>query len=462
MPVAVDAAVVVRELERARERTTGLIAPLSEEQLVRQVSPLMSPLVWDFAHIGHFEELWLLRELGGEPPVRAEHDDVYDAFAHERSDRGELPMLAPPAARVFAADVRRRVLALLLRLRLDSNDPLLADGFVFGMIVQHELQHVETMTQTLQLGGLPRPSPSGPPDVTASGEVLVAEGPFLVGADEDAAWAYDNERPRHELMLPAFRIDRALVTNSDWEAFIAAGGYRDQAAWSEEGWAWREAEAAVAPLFWERDGDRWLRRRFDTVEPVPAREPVQHVSWYEADAYARWAGKRLPSEAEWEKAARTAGDELEHPQGAVWQWTSSYFGGYPGFRAFPYAEYSEVFFGEEYRVLRGGSWVTDPVVARTSFRNLGLSAASADLFRGQVRRRCLVAVTQRRSRVFGSSGCWTRQIAVPRSTTRPSGACASGRRSCRRSGSTTSAARCCSSRSPVCPSTTSPIVSGRS
>src|SRR5438876_690218 len=249
MPVAVDAAVVVRELERARERTTGLIAPLSEEQLVRQVSPLMSPLVWDFAHIGHFEELWLLRELGGEPPVRAEHDDVYDAFAHERSDRGELPMLAPPAARVFAADVRRRVLALLLRLRLDSNDPLLAGGFVFGMIVQHELQH---------------------------------------------------------------------------------------------------------------------------VEPVPAGEPVQHVSWYEADAYARWAGKRLPSEAEWEKAARTAGDELEHPQGAVWQWTSSYFGGYPGFRAFPYAEYSEVFFGEEHRVLRGGSWVTDPLVARPTFRNWDL------------------------------------------------------------------------------------------
>jgi iron(II)-dependent oxidoreductase len=366
---AVDHELIASELTRARARTDALLDPLSEEQLLVQVSPLMSPLVWDFAHIGYFEELWLLRELGGEPPVRAEHDDVYDAFAHERSERGELPMLQPQAAREYVADVRRRVLAQLPGVSLDGGDPLLDDGFLFGLIVQHEQQHVETMTQTLQLGALPGPEPCGPPAVTASGDVLVESGPFSLGADEDAVWAYDNELPRHDATLPAFRIDRALVSNSDWLAFIAAGGYEDQALWSDEGWAWRTAEQAEAPLYWELDGDRRLLRRFDRVEPVEVTEPVQHVSWYEADAYARWAGKRLPSEAEWEKAARVAGEELEHLQGAVWQWTSSFFGGYPGFRAFPYAEYSEVFFGEEYRMLRGGAWVTDPVVARTSFRN---------------------------------------------------------------------------------------------
>ena len=159
------------------------------------------------------------------------------------------------------------------------------------------------------------------------------------------------------------------MTNAEYAAFIDAGGYRDRAAWGDDGWAWRQSEGAEAPLFWERKADSWCRRRFDRVEPVPAREPVQHISWYEADAYARWAGKRLPTEPEWEKAARTAGEALEHVQGAVWQWTSSYFTGYPGFKAFPYAEYSEVFFGKEYRVLRGGSWVTDPIVARSSFRN---------------------------------------------------------------------------------------------
>ena len=365
----VDSGVLAGELQRARTRTEALLAPLSDEQLTVQVSALMSPLVWDFAHIGYFEELWLLRELGGEPPARAEHDDVYDAFAHERSERGELPILPPAAAREYVADVRRRVLEMLPTVTLNGGDPLLADGFLFGMIVQHELQHIETMTQTLQLGGLPGPEPAAPPLVTASGDVLVDAGPFLLGADEDGAWAYDNERPRHEVELPAFRLDRGLVTNADWEKFAAAGGYDDRAAWSDEGWEWRTTEPADAPLFWERDGDRWLRQRFDLVEPVPAAEPVQHISWYEADAYARWAGKRLPTEAEWEKAARVAGDELEHLQGAVWQWTSSHFVGYPGFRAFPYPEYSEVFFGEEYRVLRGGAWVTDPTVARTSFRN---------------------------------------------------------------------------------------------
>jgi iron(II)-dependent oxidoreductase len=199
--------------------------------------------------------------------------------------------------------------------------------------------------------------------------VLIQAGPLSLGADEEALWAYDNERPRHEVTLPAFRIDRAPVRNACWLEFMAGDGYRDRALWSDEGWAWRTAEQAEAPLYWQRGGDGWLVRRFDRAEPVPTAEPVQHVSWYEADAYARWAGKRLPSEAEWEKAARVAGNELEQMQGAIWQWTASHFKGYPGFRAFPYAEYSEVFFGEEHRVLRGGSWVTDEVVARTSFRN---------------------------------------------------------------------------------------------
>jgi gamma-glutamyl hercynylcysteine S-oxide synthase len=324
-------------LGRARRRTEDLLAPLSDEQLTQQTSPLQSPLVWDLAHIGHFEELWLLRRVGGRHAVSPEYDELYDAFAHARGERGLLPILPPEAARAYVKEVREAVLGLIPGLSLDQGDPLLEHGFAVGMVVQHELQHAETMAQTLALAGLPAPAPQGPPEVTSSGEVTVPGGPFSLGSDHP--WAYDNERPAHRVELPPFRIDRGLVTNADYAAFI-------------------EAEHADQPLFWDPDA-------------LP-HAPVQHVSFHEAEAYARWVGKRLPTEAEWEKAAKTVAGELEHMSGAVWQWTASWFDGYPGFRAFPYAEYSEPFFGDEYRVLRGGSWFTDPLVARTTFRNWDL------------------------------------------------------------------------------------------
>jgi len=302
-------------LEHARERTEALLEPLDDEQLTGQVSPLQSPLVWDLAHIGYFEELWLLRNGNGDSGGLG---DLYDSFAHERAERGALPILPPAEARAYVTKVREEVLERL---------PELAhDDFLVGMVAQHELQHVETMSQTLALAGVA--GTDALPEVEAGGDVLVPGGPFTLGSDEP--WAYDNERPAHVVDLPSFRIDRALVTNAEYAQF--------------------------AP------------------PPSPGRdnEPVQHVSWHEAEAYARWAGKRLPTEPEWEKAAKLVGDELEHAHGAVWQWTSSVFDGYPGFRAFPYREYSEVFLGKGYRVLRGGSWVTDPLVARPTFRNWDL------------------------------------------------------------------------------------------
>jgi iron(II)-dependent oxidoreductase len=330
-----------------------VLEPLSDEQLTRQISPLQSPLVWDLAHIGHFEELWLLRRVGGRSAVSPEYDELYDSFAHARTERARLPILSPPVTRAYLKAVREAVLALLPELSLDDGDPLLERGFVVGMVVQHELQHIETMAQTLTLAGLPGPAPQGPSEVGASGEVTVPGGPVTLGSTHP--WAYDNERPAHVVELPPFRIDRALVTNAEYVAFVDAGGYRERDVWSAEGSGWREVERADRPLFWDR--------------AAPPHAPVRHVSFYEAEAYARWAGKRLPTEPEWEKAAKTVAGELEHMTGAVWQWTSSSFDGYPGFSAFPYAEYSEAFFGDGYMVLRGGSWLTDPLVARPTFRN---------------------------------------------------------------------------------------------
>lgn len=357
---------IAAELDRARRATDALLAPLSDAELCRQVSPLQSPLVWDYAHIAYFEELWLLRRLGGVGPLVEAHDDLYDAFRHARDERAGLPILEPSSARAYAADVRERVLDTLDRVELDGDDPLRRAGFVFGMVLQHELQHSETMLQTLQLRDEPYLLPVRDGVVaTGNSEVSVPAGSFTVGTSTEP-WAYDNERRAHELELQPFRIDSTPVTNARFLEFVEHGGYDDQRLWEKSGWDWRQAEAVTLPLHWQRSGDGMTRTRLGHREPLPADEPVRHVSWYEADAFARWAGGRLPTESEWETAARRGALQLT---GAVWEWTSSYFLPYPGFAAFPYAEYSEVFFGDEYRVLRGGSWATDPLVARTTFRN---------------------------------------------------------------------------------------------
>ncbi|MBD0349171.1 MAG: ergothioneine biosynthesis protein EgtB [Thermoleophilia bacterium] len=406
---------IAAELDAARRRTLDLLAAVPDDELRRQHSPLMSPLVWDLAHCAHFEELWLVRSLGGQAAGDRRLDDLYNAFAHERSERAALELLTPEEARRYAADVHARALALLERVDFDG-DPLLRDGFVYGMVVQHEHQHVETMLATLQLRDAPHPigrERSLRWRAREHAEVLVEAGPFVMGTTaSDEPWAYDNEQRAHELELPAFWIDTVPVTNAAYLEFVEAGGYAESRHWSVDGWRWREEAAVEHPEFWRREPDGWSRRRFGRWEVLPPEEPVQHVCWFEADAYARWAGKRLPTEAEWERAASWSPDGVKrrypwgneppgpqyanlgarrfgpapvgaHPAGAspcgaeqlvgdVWEWTASDFAAYPGFEAFPYREYSEVFFAAGYKVLRGGSWATHARAIRTTFRNWDL------------------------------------------------------------------------------------------
>jgi iron(II)-dependent oxidoreductase len=364
---------VAEELGHARARTLAVLEPFDDAELCRQVSPLMSPLVWDLAHIAHYEELWLLRSIAGAAPTDPGYDDLYDAFKHPRRERVDLDLLEPDAALAFAADVRARVLDHLSTVDLgpDADDPLLRDAFVYGMVIQHEHQHDETLLATIELMQRPYDHPSvgvDRPRQTSSrrGFVSIDGGVFELGTDREA-WAYDNERPAHAVELAPFRIAATPVTNGEFLEFVIDGGYARRSAWSAAGWQWRQEAELEHPQGWFPDGgDRWSRLRFGSREPLRPGDPVEHVCWYEAEAFARWAGARLPTEPEWEAAAASGALDAT---GRVWEWTASDFGPYPGFRPFPYREYSEVFFGDEYKVLRGGSWATHDVARRATFRN---------------------------------------------------------------------------------------------
>lgn len=403
-------------LTEARERTLALVEPVCPEDLDRVHDTLMSPLAWDLGHIAAFEDLWVSR-AGGLPPLRPELLDVYDAEETPRAERGELDYLRCSEAREFMSQVNDRALAVLGDADLSAGaDELNAAGFVWELVLQHEHQHNETMLQTLQIAqpGVfsPRrePVPSAPP-LSVGGMVPVDGGPFLLGAGP-GRFSYDNERPQREVELATFHIDRAPVTNADYAAWVDSGGYHRREWWSEEGWTWRTRAGVERPRYWTDDG---RVRSFDRVEPLSPDRPVVHVSWHEADAYARAHGKRLPTEPEWEKAAswdpdagvkrrfpwgderadgeRANLDQLSfgpapvgaYPGGAsaygvlgligdAWEWTSSEFEPYPGFHAHPYPQYSERHYGLGYRVLRGGSWATRAHTIRPTFRSWDLAS----------------------------------------------------------------------------------------
>jgi gamma-glutamyl hercynylcysteine S-oxide synthase len=407
-------------LDEGRWWTHRLLDPIDDDVVHRQHNPIMSPLVWDLGHIGNFEELWLLRALGDRSYHDPDLDRIYNPFDNPRWTRADLPLLQRREAHAYLADVRADALRLMRHTDLDPDEPLLVHGYVYDLVIQHEAQHQETMLQALDLREEAAPYPPAVPAETATPKrpkgvndterVAIPGGPFWMGAPTGGS-AYDNERPRHRVDIGTFAIDRFPVTTRRYAEFVAAGGYSDGRWWSERGLEWRTQTGHCWPQGWMPDDDgRWLVRRFGHLRPLDPREPVEHVSFFEAQAFAAWVGGRLPTEAEWEKAAaHDPATDLSRPWpwgftpptpahanlnrrrfgpapvgsfpsgasaygveqllGDCYEWTVSGFSAYPGYLTFPYPEYSEVFFGGDWRVLRGASWASRSCVARTTFRN---------------------------------------------------------------------------------------------
>ena len=408
-------AALAASLAEARARTFQLVTPLSRNDLHRQHDPLMSPVIWDLGHIAAFEELWLTRNLSGRIEF-AEMPGLYNPFEHPRRVRGTLELPGLDQVRETMAEIRAVVLERLETADLHAGPALLRAGYVYRMVLQHEYQHDETILQTLQLKqGSPyvpverRPLPVCRSVAEPGAMVRFPGGDVRLGTDDRSA-AYDNERPGHTVRLAPFWIDVTPVTNGQYLEFMEAGGYRRRELWTEAGWGWLAEAGVSAPKHWVEDGRGWSTRSMDVTGALDPARPVCHVSWHEAAAYARFAGKRLPTEAEWEAAASWEpatgtqrlypwGNDVWSPElanldqlafgtapvgayprnvspvgcygmiGDVWEWTASDLRGYPGFEPFPYQEYSEAFFGPEYKVLRGGSWATRPGAIRTTFRN---------------------------------------------------------------------------------------------
>ena len=405
---------ILHTLNEVRSRTLALVEDLSGDQLTVPMLNIVNPPLWEIGHVSWFHERWALRHLRGHDPIIANGDELYDSAAVHHDTRWVLAL--PPLKETLAYKERvlRQITDELPAERLSPEET-----YFHKLVIFHEDMHAEAMTYTRQtLGYGPPPFVAGrerPRGGPCPGDVEIPGGEFILGGTPDIPFVFDNEKWGHPVTVAPFRIARAPVTNGEFAAFVDDNGYEDARWWSDEGWNWRQAEGGPHPVYWKRESPgRWLERIFDRWGPLQAELPVIHVNWYEAEAYCRWAGRRLPAEAEWEMAAavdpaggrETGAAKRGYPWGEappdpshgnldwaaggrlpvdalaegdsaagcrqmignVWEWTADAFHPYPGFVRDPYKEYSEPWFGDR-KVLRGGCWATRSHLIRNTWRN---------------------------------------------------------------------------------------------
>ena len=374
---------ITRVLSQTRADTLDLLAQIDESVFFRQVHPEFSPIGWHFGHIAFTEADWILDYLAGSPPSFPEaYQRLFAADGLPKQERQNLPSIATIAE--YLEIVRQHTVEYLQTAPIEQQERL------WRWLIQHESQHCETISflfslhqqSKLNIASFSNSRSHNNQNLSKCSNnitqmVRVEAGEFTLGSNAIAA--LDNERPAHKIYLDTYWLDRYPVTCQQYAQFMASGGYQKRQYWSETGWQWLQQHPVDRPLYWSDNAD-WLDH------------PVSGVSYYEAEAYANFVGKRLPTEAEWEKAATGASLNCNRDRsighttpvntyketsqygcqdmlGNVWEWTASWFDGYPGFSAYPYAGYSKVYFDREHRVLKGGSWATGSVGMRTTFRN---------------------------------------------------------------------------------------------
>jgi len=409
----VNPATLITQMDDAHSRTLALIDGLSREQLIGPVLPTVNPLLWEIGHVAYFYEYWVLRQHLKQPPIRADADDLYDSITIAHDDRWKLPLPDLKQTLAYIDNVFNEVKKVVAG-GVDEQRDYLAQYAVF-----HHDMHNEAFTYTRQTLGYPAPAiPGGGSSIKSAGsmagDAVIPGGLFMLGAHQQDGFVFDNEKWAHPVEIKPFRMARAAVSHADYLGFVEAGGYNDSSWWDEDGWAWRQQHDLQMPIYWRQDPAGWQLRQFNHWVDLPLQTALIHVSWYEAQAYCRWAGRRLPTEAEWEVAAAAepsadglqlsvgkrhfpwgdsdpqpgqvnmdanamgtidvgacaAGDSafgVRQMLGNVWEWTSDTFGPYPGFVADMYQDYSQPLFGIT-RVLRGGAWTTRTRMIRNTWR----------------------------------------------------------------------------------------------